>query len=83
MRTLDGIGELYAGMFGLHGIGGAPGHLLAYIAASAALVWGLPEEWRWPVERWNARVGRSRRPCSSWSSRPPSTPPIRFIYFRF
>ena len=83
MRTLDGIGSLYAGMFGLHGLGGgAPGHLLAYIAVSAAIVWGLPEEWRWSVREWGAlRVAAAAvlfavAAASVYSAHP-------FIYFRF
>jgi alginate O-acetyltransferase complex protein AlgI len=83
MRTAAGISELYAGMFGLHGFGGgAPGHLLAYIAASAALVWGLPEEWRWPVARWRswavaaAAVLFAVAASSVYTAHP-------FIYFRF
>ena len=83
MRTLDGIGSLYAGMLGLHGFGGgAPGHLLAYLAVAAALVWGLPEEWRWPVESWRvvavaaAAVLFAIAMSSVYSAHP-------FIYFRF
>jgi hypothetical protein len=61
MRSAHAIGQLYAGMFGLHGIGGLPGHLALYIAIAAAIVFGLPEEWRWPVGRWNvAYVARHR-----------------------
>src|SRR6266511_4038383 len=55
--TLFGVEQLKVmdgGMLGLRGFGETPGHLLAYIGVSAAVVFGLPEEWRWPVERWNA-----------------------------
>jgi alginate O-acetyltransferase complex protein AlgI len=82
MHTASGIGDLYAGMLGLHGLGEAPGHLLAYIAVSAALVFGLPEEWRWPVERWNAAFVAAAAvlfvvaAASVYTSEP-------FIYFRF
>jgi alginate O-acetyltransferase complex protein AlgI len=82
MRSLAGIGHLYAGMLGLHGFGGVPGHLFAYIAISAAIVFGLPEEWRWPVGRWNvAMVGAAAilfaiAASSVYTSHP-------FIYFRF
>ena len=83
MRTLDGIGSLYAGMLGLHGLGGGvPGHLLAYIAVAAALTWALPEEWRWPVERWRpalvlgAAVLFAVAASSVYTAHP-------FIYFRF
>jgi len=59
-----------------------PGHLFLYIAVSAALVWGLPEEWRWPVERWNvayvaaAAVLFAVAASSVYTSQP-------FLYFRF
>src|SRR3954470_4784677 len=82
MRTASGMADLYAGMLGLHGIGSVPGHLLLYVAAAAALVWGLPEEWRWPVARWNlgyvvvAAVVFAFAAMSIYSSTP-------FIYFRF
>jgi alginate O-acetyltransferase complex protein AlgI len=83
MRSAGEIADLYAGMFGLHGIGGeVPGHLLAYIAVAAALTWGLPEEWRWPVERWRtaavvaAAVLFVVAASSVYSAHP-------FIYFRF
>jgi alginate O-acetyltransferase complex protein AlgI len=82
MRTARGIADLYSGMFGLHGFGSVPGHLVAYIAVSAALVWGLPEEWRWPVAGWGAlRVAAAAvlfavAVSSVYSAHP-------FIYFRF
>jgi hypothetical protein len=69
-------------MLGLHGLGGVPGHLLLYVVISAALVWGLPEEWRWPLERWNvawvaaAAVLFVIAATSVYKSTP-------FIYFRF
>jgi D-alanyl-lipoteichoic acid acyltransferase DltB (MBOAT superfamily) len=83
MRTGADIVRLYAGMFGLHGFGGgAPGHLLAYIVVAAAITWGLPEEWRWPVERWGvvrvaaAAVLFAVAVSSVYVAHP-------FIYFRF
>jgi len=83
MHTASDIADVYAGMLGLQGLGGdAPGHLLAYIAVSFAIVWGLPEEWRWPVARWNvawvaaAAVLFAFAAASVHESRP-------FIYFRF
>jgi alginate O-acetyltransferase complex protein AlgI len=83
MRTLDGIGSLYAGMLGLHGFGGGlPGHLLAYIVVSFALVFLVSEEWRWPVERWQpvwvaaAAVLFVIAASSVYTAHP-------FIYFRF
>jgi alginate O-acetyltransferase complex protein AlgI len=82
MRSAAGIGDLYAGMLGLHGFGGVPGHLFMYIAISAALVFGLPEEWRLPVGRWNAALVAATAvlfavaASSVYTSHP-------FIYFRF
>jgi alginate O-acetyltransferase complex protein AlgI len=82
MHSAAEIGGVYAGMLGLHGVGGVPGHLLAYIAISGGLVWGLPEEWRWPVARWNvalvafAAILFVVAASSVYSSQP-------FIYFRF
>jgi D-alanyl-lipoteichoic acid acyltransferase DltB (MBOAT superfamily) len=82
MHSAHDVFSVYAGMVGLHGLGEVRGHLLAYIAASAGLVWGLPEEWRWPVARWNvaavaaAAVLFAVAAASVYSSHP-------FIYFRF
>jgi alginate O-acetyltransferase complex protein AlgI len=82
MHSAGDIGDLYAAMLGLHGLGEAPGHLFAYIAVSFALVFGLPEEWRWPVERWNAAWVAAAAvlfvvaASSVYTSEP-------FIYFRF
>lgn len=82
MRSAADIGHVYAGMLGLHGVGGAPGHLMAYLLVSGAIVWGLPEEWRWPVGSWGAvRVAAAAvlfvvAVASVYTSHP-------FIYFRF
>jgi D-alanyl-lipoteichoic acid acyltransferase DltB (MBOAT superfamily) len=82
MRSARAIGALYAGMFGAHGIGGVPGHLALYVIVAAALVFGLPEEWRWPVGRWNAALVAATAVLfavavsSVYTSHP-------FIYFRF
>jgi len=82
MHSAAGIGHLYAGMFGFHGLGYLPGHLAAYVAVSFLLVFGLPEEWRWPVGRWNvawvaaAAVLFVLSVSSVYTSHP-------FIYFRF
>ncbi len=82
MRSATGIGHLYAGMLGLHGVGGAPGHLMAYLLVSGAIVWGLPEEWRWPLGAWGpVRVAAAAvlfvvAAASVYTSHP-------FIYFRF
>jgi D-alanyl-lipoteichoic acid acyltransferase DltB (MBOAT superfamily) len=83
MRTLDEIGSVYAGMLGLHGFGGGvPGHLLAYLAVSAAIVFGLPEEWKWSYARWRlawvvaTAVLFAVAVSSVYTAHP-------FIYFRF
>jgi alginate O-acetyltransferase complex protein AlgI len=82
MRSAHGIAQLYAGMFGLHGIGGLPGHLTLYVVIAAAIVFLLPEEWRWPVGRWNlayvtaTAVLFAVAVSSIYTSHP-------FIYFRF
>ena len=82
MRSVSGIGNVYAGMLGLHGLGGVPGHLIAYVLVAAAIVWGLQEEWRWPVVRWGTlRVAAVAilfvvAAVSTYTSQP-------FIYFRF
>jgi D-alanyl-lipoteichoic acid acyltransferase DltB (MBOAT superfamily) len=83
MRTLDGIREVYAGMLGLHGFGGGiPGHLLAYLAVSAAIIFGLPEEWRWSYARWRLAwvVATAALFAVAISSVYTAHP---FIYFRF
>jgi alginate O-acetyltransferase complex protein AlgI len=82
MHSAHAIAQLYAGMFGLHGIGGLPGHLALYIAIAAAIVFGLPEEWRWSVGRWNVAYVAATAVLfavavsSVYTSHP-------FIYFRF
>jgi alginate O-acetyltransferase complex protein AlgI len=82
MHSAADIGGVYAGMLGLHGFGGVPGHLVLYLLVSAAIVWGLPEEWRWPVATWGAvRVAAVAvlfvvSAASVYTSHP-------FIYFRF
>jgi alginate O-acetyltransferase complex protein AlgI len=82
MHSAADIGGVYAGMLGLHGIGGTPGHLIAYLLVAAAIVWGLPEEWRWPVGAWGSvRVAAAAvlfviAAASVYTSHP-------FIYFRF
>jgi alginate O-acetyltransferase complex protein AlgI len=82
MHSAGGIADVYAGMLGLQGLGDIPGHLIVYIAVSFAIVWGLPEEWKWPVARWNvawvaaAAILFAFAAASVHASRP-------FIYFRF
>jgi len=82
MRSASDIGGVYAGMLGLHGLGGVPGHLLAYLLVAGAVVWFLPESWRLPVAEWGAvRVAAAAvllvvSVASVYASHP-------FIYFRF
>jgi alginate O-acetyltransferase complex protein AlgI len=82
MHTASDIGGVYAGMLGLHGFGGVPGHLLAYLLVAGAVVWFLPESWRLPAADWGAvRVAAVAvlfvvSAASVYTSHP-------FIYFRF
>jgi alginate O-acetyltransferase complex protein AlgI len=82
MHTADTIGSLYAGMFGLHGTGGVPGHLVLYLVISGFVVWCLPETWRWRVGAWGpvrlvaAATLLAVATASVYTSHP-------FIYFRF
>ena len=69
-------------MLGLHGVGGVPGHLLAYLLVAAAIVAALPESWRLPLADWGAmRVAATAvllvvAAASVYTSH-------AFIYFRF
>ena len=82
MRTASDIGGVYAGMLGLHGLGGVPGHLLAYLLVAGAVVWSLPEAWRLPLPAWGSlRIAGVAvllvvSAMSVYTSHP-------FIYFRF
>ena len=82
MPTLGGAGQLYASMFAAHGIGAVPGRLLAYLLVAAAIVWGLPEEWRWQVGSWGwPRVAVVGGLAAVAAVSIATTTP--FIYFRF
>ncbi|MHB8469088.1 MAG: MBOAT family O-acyltransferase [Gaiellaceae bacterium] len=82
MRTAAGVGSVYAGMLGLHGVGQAPGHLLEYVAVAAIVVWSLPEAWRWRVGGWGAlRVAAAAVLFAAAASSVYTSHP--FIYFRF
>ncbi len=82
MRSAADIGGVYAGMLGLHGVGGVPGHLLAYLLVGGAVVAFLPEAWQLPLAEWRAlRVAAVAvlfvvSAASVYTSHP-------FIYFRF
>jgi alginate O-acetyltransferase complex protein AlgI len=82
MRAASDIAGVYAGMLGLHGFGGVPGHLLAYLLVGGAVVWLLPEAWTLPLAEWSAvRVAAVAvlfvvSAASVYTSHP-------FIYFRF
>jgi alginate O-acetyltransferase complex protein AlgI len=54
MHDSGDVAHVFAATIGLHGLGGFPGHLALYLVVSLAIVWLLPEEWRWPVERFGA-----------------------------
>jgi D-alanyl-lipoteichoic acid acyltransferase DltB (MBOAT superfamily) len=52
-RSADESLGVFAGMAGLHGGGGLPGELAAFLLVSAAIMWGTAtEEWRWRFEDW-------------------------------
>jgi alginate O-acetyltransferase complex protein AlgI len=52
MRSPRPIADVLQAMAGLGGVGAAPaGGLVALLALSAVLMWGVPEEWRWNVPR--------------------------------
>ena len=82
MQTVHEAGQLYASMAGAHGVGGVPGRLALYLLVAAAVVWGLPEEWRWKLDGWGwkrtAAVGAVT--AVAVLSVAATTP---FIYFRF
>jgi alginate O-acetyltransferase complex protein AlgI len=82
MHSASDIAGVYAGMLGLHGLGGLPGHLLLWVVISAAVVWGLPEAWRLPLARWNVALVAAAAVlfAIAATSVSKSTP---FIYFRF
>lgn len=82
MPTVGEAGQLYASMAGVHGLGAAPGKLLAYLLVAAAIVWGLPEEWRWKLTAWRwPRVAVLAVVLAVAVTSVASTSP--FIYFRF
>ncbi len=82
MHGTTATGQAFAGMAGLHGLGGIPGHLVLYLVVSGVIVWTLPEEWRWRLERFGAprlvAVGvlTAVAIMSFYATQP-------FIYFRF
>ena len=56
MRSPGAIRDVLDGMVGLHGVGVAPPHtLLALLTLAGALMWGVPEEWRWQLGGWGLR----------------------------
>jgi alginate O-acetyltransferase complex protein AlgI len=55
MRGAAEIRDVLTAMAGLHGIGSAPGRLVALVALAAGIHFVLPEEWRWNLGGWNVR----------------------------
>jgi alginate O-acetyltransferase complex protein AlgI len=52
---VSSIGSMLAAVSGLHGLGGVPTGLLAWLVVAGLIMWGpLPEEWKWPLHRWPA-----------------------------
>ena len=82
LHSAHDIGAVLAGMFGLHGRGDIPGHLILAILAACAWVWTVPEEWRWELRSFGlVRVSAigvlfAVGIAAVYSSHP-------FIYFRF
>ena len=82
MHTAAGIGSVYAGMLGLHGIGGFPGHLALRLAIAFVVIWGWREEWRWSTATWGSlRLVAAAALLAYSAASVYSTQP--FIYFRF
>jgi alginate O-acetyltransferase complex protein AlgI len=82
MHTAAQAREVYAAMAGANGFGDIPGHLVLYLLVSAAIMWGLPEEWRWSYARWGyVRIAAAAVLFAVAASSVASARP--FIYFRF
>ncbi len=82
MRGAHAVGSTFAGMLGLHGLGGVPTDLLPWLAVAALLMWGVPEEWRWRFSAWPAwRLAPVGFALASALLLLNTT--TRFIYFRF
>ena len=82
---LAGAGDAFdvlAAMAGLHGIGSAPTGPLPYLALAAALMWLVPEEWRWDFARlrtrWLVPIGVATGIALVFVNTAE-----RFIYFKF
>jgi alginate O-acetyltransferase complex protein AlgI len=52
--TTEGVGSMLSAMAGLNGIGQPAQTLVPYLLVAGALMWGLPEEWRWRMPEWGA-----------------------------
>ena len=46
------VGEMFAGLLGLHGMGEVPSALVPWLVVAGATMWGPPEEWRWRFSGW-------------------------------
>ena len=82
MHGAHSVASTFAGLAGLHGLGGTPVGLLPWLLVAGVLMWGVPEEWRWEIRRWPAwglvPVGLATAAALVLVN---ST--TRFIYFRF
>jgi alginate O-acetyltransferase complex protein AlgI len=83
MRTPAAIRDVLEAMAGRNGIGPLPSTtLLALLALASALMWGVPEEWRWRLGAWSApRVAAVGVVAALAIVLLNSTQ--RFIYFKF
>jgi alginate O-acetyltransferase complex protein AlgI len=54
MRGAGEVLDVLAAMAGARGLGPLPHGLPPFLALAAVLMWGVPEEWRWRLERFGA-----------------------------
>jgi D-alanyl-lipoteichoic acid acyltransferase DltB (MBOAT superfamily) len=82
MHGAHSVASTLAGLGGLHGLGAVPVGMLPWLLVAAALMWGVPEEWRWQLGRWPTwglvPIGLATAVALVLVN---ST--TRFIYFRF
>jgi D-alanyl-lipoteichoic acid acyltransferase DltB (MBOAT superfamily) len=82
LHSAHDIGVMLAAMGGLRGLGEFPSHIVFYVAISAAVMWGWPEEWSLRLERWGtARVAALAAATAIAVISVDLTTP--FIYFKF
>jgi hypothetical protein len=55
MTSVGDIVHVLAAMGGLRGLGLPLTSLVPYLVVGAAMMWGVPEEWRWRFQTWGPR----------------------------